>query len=70
MKIIDKLENLKQKLIYLSNKSNNIYEDKDLIERLNNYTLDFFPKTGYFKERCYYRPKEIEISNLPSHLRD
>ena len=39
----------------------------DILEKA---TLNFFPKKGNWCYSCFYQPKDLEMINLPCHLRD
>ena len=43
---------------------------KALLEVLDNASRDFFPKTGEWYSHCFKRPIELNMGNLPCHLRD
>lgn len=45
----------------------NIIESNSILEKA---TLNFFPKEGVWYSYCFRRPKDLEIGNLPCHLRD
>lgn len=42
----------------------------DATNMLEKATLEFFPKTGVWYSHCFQRPNELEMDNLPCHLRD
>jgi len=49
----------------LSNATSN-----EIIEVLDNASREFFPKTGEWYSNCFKRSFELNMSNLPCHLRD
>ena len=62
------------------NKNNNLISNEkslnsdikldEVIKKLEEATLDFFPKTGIWYSSCFKKSKELNINNLPCHLRD
>ncbi len=46
------------------------FVSEKLDEILDKESLEFFPKNGNWYSNCFRRPEEVNMGNLPCHLRD
>jgi len=51
----------------LSQSYNNTIEANGILEKA---ALNFFPKEGTWYSHCFRQPQDLNMSNLPCHLRD
>lgn len=66
---LEKLKDLMSKKDIVNEKDMDSY--KSLIDKiLDKATNDFFPKVGRWYNNCYKKSKDVEMRNLPCHLRD
>ena len=50
--------------------SQNFNKRTNNIGILENATLNFFPKEGIWYTHCFRQPQDLNMENLPCHLRD
>lgn len=64
-------EDLLKKYKDLNEETETISQNKTMAaELLEKATLNFFPKEGVWYAGCFSRPEDLDMHNLPCHLRD